>query len=237
MNAWLTPDTPASGFICRRLLIPTAVEFLAIVKGALLPLTYSNNFEPFGSLTPDETAAYFQDMFADFSRASDRTCRMIGEIICYAGITSPTTDWLLCDGGSLLRADFPDLFTVIGTVYGAADSTHFSVPDLRGRSVVGVGTGSGLTARALGDSFGEETHVLTVSELAAHTHTDAGHTHVEGTATAAIGAAIVGVPVPSAVPSIGVTGTGNAAISTDGADVAHNNIQPSLALNFFIVAL
>lgn len=237
MIAWLTPDTPGAGFICRRLLIPNSVEFLAIVKGALLPLIYERNFEAFGTLTPAQTAAYFQDMYADFSRAADRTCRLIGEIVAYAGTSSPSTDWLLCDGSSLLRGDFPDLFAAIGVTYGAVDGSHFSVPDLRGRVPVGSGTGSGLSTRSLGDSFGEETHVLTVAELAAHTHTDAGHTHVEGTATAAIGAAITGVPVPSAVPSVGVTGTGNAALSTDGADTAHNNMQPSLAIDFYIVAL
>jgi len=237
VNGWLTPSTPTSGFICRRLLIPDSVEFLAIVKGALLPLIYSSNFEPFGSLTPDETAAYFQDMFVDFSYATDRTCRVIGEIVPYAGSTPPTTDWLLCDGRSLARADFPDLFTVIGITYGAVDGTHFNIPDLRGRVPLSSGTGSGLSARSLGDSFGEETHQLTVAELAAHTHTDSGHTHVEGNATASVGAAITGVPVPSAVPSVGVTGTGNASISTDGADTAHNNMQPGLVINFMIVAL
>lgn len=237
MDAWLTPDTPATGFICRRLLIPNSVEFLAIVKGALLPLIYASNFEEFGSLTPGQTAAYFQDMFADFSRATDRTCRMIGEIVPYAGTTIPDPNWLFCDGASVLRADYPDLFAVIGTTFGAADSSHFNLPDMRGRSPVGAGTGSGLSSRAVGDSFGEEAHQLTVAELAAHTHTDAGHTHVEGTAAPAVGAAITGVPVPSAVPSAGVTGSGSASISTDGGDQAHNNMQPSLVVNFLIVAL
>jgi hypothetical protein len=41
------------------------------------------------------------------------------------------TGWLECDGSSLLRADYPALFAVIGTIYGAADSTHFSLPDKR----------------------------------------------------------------------------------------------------------
>lgn len=44
--------------------------------------------------------------------------------------------WLLRDGSSLLRTDYPDLFAVIGTTYGAADGTHFSLPDERGRTSV-----------------------------------------------------------------------------------------------------
>jgi len=237
VDAWLTPDTPGAGFICRRLLIPNSVDFLAIVKGALLPLIYANNFEEFGSLTSGQTAAYFQDMFADFSRASDRTCRLIGEIVPFAGSAVPDPNWLFCDGSSVLRSDYPDLFTVIGTNFGAVDGTHFNLPDLRGRAPIGTGSGSGLSTRALGDSLGEESHQLTVAELAAHSHTDSGHTHVEGTAAASVGAAITGVPVPSAIPAVGVTGTGNAAISTDGGDQAHNNMQPSLAINWCIVSL
>jgi len=237
MDAWLTPDSPAPGFICRRLLIPNSVEFLAIVKGALLPLIYDRNFESFGTLTPAQTAAYFQDMFADFSRASDRTCRLIGELIPYAGSVLPDPNWLFCDGASLLRADYPDLFAVVGTTYGAADGSHFNLPDLRGRTALGSGTGSGLSTRVIGDSFGEEAHTLTIAELAAHTHTDSGHTHVEGTAAPAVGAAIVGVPIPSAIPAAGVTGVGSANISTDGGGSAHNNMQPSLVINWCIVAL
>lgn len=216
-------------------MIPDASDFLAIVAGALNPLIYDDNFEPYGSATPAQTAAIFRTMFDEYSL--NGACRMIGEIICYAGSTSPVLGWLECDGASLLRTDYPDLFTVIGTVYGAADGTHFNLPDLRGRVSIGVGSGSGLTPRALGDSFGEESHVLTTAESASHTHIDAGHTHVEGNAAPAVGAAIVGVPIPSAVPTVGVTGSGNANLGGSGGGGGHNNMQPSLALTHFIVAL
>lgn len=57
---------------------------------------------------------------------------MTGVVLPYAGASSPS-GWLLCFGQSLLRSDYPELFTSIGTTYGAADGTHFNVPDLRGR--------------------------------------------------------------------------------------------------------
>ena len=232
---YLTPDTPTGQTVCWTLNIPSAPEWTAIVTGALLELGRDYNFEQYGTATPAETAAVFRDML-DNAIFKIGTCRVIGEIICYAGATSPTTDWLACDGASVLRADYPDLFTIIGTTFGAVDGTHFSLPDLAGRTVVGVGSGTGLTPRTLGDSYGEETHTLITGEQASHTHTDAGHTHVEGIAAPAIGAAIVGVPVPSAVPAVGVTGGGFASLASSGGDGAHNNIQPSLALNYFIVA-
>jgi microcystin-dependent protein len=37
-----------------------------------------------------------------------------------------------CKGDSLVRVDHPVLFGIIGTTYGAADSSHFNLPDHRG---------------------------------------------------------------------------------------------------------
>jgi len=237
MKGWLTPDTAPGPIASRCLLIPDAPDWLAIVSGALLPLIYAYSFEEFGTATPEETAAVFADMFDNFS-FNIGVCRVIGEIVVTATTSNPNpTNWLTCDGSSLVRADYPDLFTAIGTTFGAADGTHFNIPDLQGRVSVGTGTGSGLSDRTLGDSFGEETHTLTTAESASHTHTDAGHIHAEGIAVPAVGAALVGVPIPSAVPGVGATGTGNASLTSSGGDGAHNNIQPSLALNYYIVAL
>jgi len=46
---------------------------------------------------------------------------------------TPPTGWLEEDGASLVRATYPDLFAAIGTMYGAADGTHFNLPDARGK--------------------------------------------------------------------------------------------------------
>jgi len=207
--------------ICRRVVIPNQDDWIALVSGALIELIYPYNFEPYGTSTPGEAASVFGTMFDDYSLAGN--CRMVGEIIPYAGSSSPVSNWYPCDGSSLLRTDFPDLFAIIGTTYGSADGTHFNLPDLRGRVPLAMGTGSGLSPRAIGDSIGEEDHILTAAELA-------GHTHTEVTASPAVGAAITGVPVPSAVPGVGITGS-------TGSDQGHNNIQPSLVINYLIVAL
>lgn len=235
-NAWLTPDAPNPGFICRRLLIPNGVDFLAIVSGAILPLTYESSFEQFGTLTPAQTAQLFQAMFQAFNFDSDGGCRMVGEIIPYAGPNSPRSDWLLCNGASLLRADFPDLFNVVGTTYGAVDISHFNIPDLRGRTPIDYGLGPGLTNRPLGTYGGEEDHVLSVSELASHTHTDTGHTHLDNNATSTIINGGLEAPAASAIPSVTSTGSGNANLTNTGGDSPHNNMQPFLAINYLIVA-
>lgn len=65
--------------------------------------------------------------------------------------------WLLCDGRTVSRTTYPQLFASIGTAFGGGDgSTTFNLPDLRGRTIIGAGAGPSLTARALGDDGGEE---------------------------------------------------------------------------------
>lgn len=69
----------------------------------------------------------------------------VGTYIQHAGATAPT-GFLACDGASLLRAGtYADLFAVIGTTYGAADGTHFNLPDARGLVMVGAGAHGSMT--------------------------------------------------------------------------------------------
>ena len=232
---YLTPSSIPADTICRVLLIPNAEDWIAIVTGALNSLVLPDSWIPFGTLTPEQAAAALVDMFDKFC-FQQGVCRVIGEIITWAGATSPDPKWLVCDGSSLLRASYPDLFAVIGVTYGSADGTHFNIPDLQGRVGVGVGSGSGLSTYTLGGQGGEETHTLTTAETPAHSHVDTGHSHTEGIAVPAVGAAIVGVPIPAAIPGVGVTGIAAAAIANTGGGGSHNNIQPFLALNYLIVA-
>jgi len=232
---WLTPDSIPTDTICRVLLIPNDEQIIANVTGAIESLTEAWNWETFGTLTPEQAADGLTPMFDSFCFGSG-ICRVIGEIIPYAGSTSPNANWLVCDGSSLLRSTYPVLFALIGTTYGSADGTHFNIPDLQGRVPIGAGSGAGLSTWAVGDQAGEETHTLTNGESASHTHTDSGHTHVEGIAIPAVGSAIVVPPIPSAIPGVGATGVGFAGLSTSGGDGGHNNLQPLLALNYLIVA-
>lgn len=94
-----------------------------------------------------------------------------GAIIMYGGSAAPS-GYLLCDGTSYFRATYPDLFTAIGTAYGAADGTHFNVPDLRQRFPLGLATsGTGSTLGATGGAI-DHTHTGP-----SHTHTGPSHTH------------------------------------------------------------
>jgi len=59
--AWLTPEDQPDGECCIRLIIPNGDEWETIVRGALAALGEAENFEQFGTLTPEETAQIFRE--------------------------------------------------------------------------------------------------------------------------------------------------------------------------------
>lgn len=109
---------------------------------------------------------------------------------------------------------------------------RLSLPKVLGRALAAAGTGSGLTARALAEALGEQTHVLTTAELAAHTHgtTEAPHAHAThgisvaagGNGTGSVDA--VGTGVLAGVTTAVATGL---TVNSAGTDAAHNNMQPT----------
>ena len=66
-----------------------------------------------------------------------------GGIVSYGASTAPS-GWLECDGAAVSRTTFADLFSVIGTTWGAGDgSSTFNVPDFRGEFLRGWDDGKG----------------------------------------------------------------------------------------------
>src|SRR5574337_115506 len=237
MVGYLTPDDVPAEQICRVILIPNSEAWIAVVTGALNSLAEAQNWQPQGVLTPEEAAAAWLPHFDDYCFQTF-TCegRVIGEIVCTAGSSNPSPNWLSCDGTSLLRSNYPGLFAVIGTTYGAVDGSHFNLPDLRGRAGIGSGQGTGLTNRPLGTAPGAETHQLSVGEMPAHAHTDTGHAHGYVPAVAAAATIAPGAPFAYSVPGAAATGVAGAVLTNTGGGLAHNNMQPSLALSYWIVA-
>lgn len=77
-----------------------------------------------------------------------------------------------CLGGEVSRTTFSALFAVIGTKFGIGNgTTTFNLPDARDRALVFPNSDAtkGLI-RDVGDKFGENTHAMTESELATHSH-------------------------------------------------------------------
>ena len=64
----------------------------------------------------------------------------VGMIAPFA-MTTPPTGWLACDGSAVSRSTYADLFTAIGTTWGAGDgSSTFALPDLQGAFLRGTGS-------------------------------------------------------------------------------------------------
>lgn len=101
-----------------------------------------------------------------------------GGLIMYGGTAAPS-GWLMCDGSAVSRTTYADLFSAIGTTFGAGNgTTTFNLPDLRQRFPIGkAASGTGST---LGGSGGTIDHVHSgpshTHSIGAHTHTMA-HTH------------------------------------------------------------
>lgn len=180
-----------------------------------------------------------------------------GSIQMYAGSSSPL-GFLICDGSAVSRVSYAALFTAVGTTFGVGDgSTTFNLPDLRGRSPIGVGTYtdpvSGSLTRNLGQTLGAAAHVILEAELAAHNHGGGSHRH-QSFADVSVGAGALSsnTQSPAKVLSggsaadytmatdgstdatIGRTSASGTVINTQGSNTAHNNMQPSLGINFII---
>jgi len=63
VDKWLTPQVLPGAVACRPLFIPDDETIIAAIAGALLPLTYENNWELFGAVTPAEIAVAMKTMF------------------------------------------------------------------------------------------------------------------------------------------------------------------------------
>ncbi|MBC3438263.1 tail fiber protein [Pseudomonas sp. BW16M2] len=72
--------------------------------------------------------------------------------IKYTAANTVPVGWLKADGLLVSRAEYPALFTAIGTTYGEGDGlTTFKLPDLRGEFIRGHDDGRGVDqGRALG---------------------------------------------------------------------------------------
>ena len=67
----------------------------------------------------------------------------VGEIAAFARSSAPA-GWVKCNGAALSRITYANLFSIIGTSFGAGDgSTTFNVPDLRGEFIRGWDDGRG----------------------------------------------------------------------------------------------
>lgn len=140
-------------------------------------------------------------------------------------------NWALCNGQLLSIQQYQALFSLIGTYFGGDGVRTFALPDLRGRTPVGL---IGLP----GVVYGTETVTLTPDQMASHSHifevtTTAGASSRPGSAAGKLFGAsptaqtLYAQPtseVPLAPVNVGPSGGGG----------PHDNMQPYLTVNYII---
>ncbi len=98
----------------------------------------------------------------------------LAQVIGFAGNFAPR-GWAFCHGQLIAISSNSALFSLLGTNYGGDGRTTFGLPDLRGRVLVGQGSGPGLQPNVLGQSGGRQNVTLTQAELPSHNHVATMH--------------------------------------------------------------
>lgn len=117
-------------------------------------------------------SAYFMLKIRPFSYQN-----VIGEIAFNPAPKKLTYKALACDGSAVSRARYPELFSIIGTMYGAGDgATTFNLPRIDDIYVRGTSYGSGVdpdatTRKPRGDGvYGDSVGTLQDGAIGRHRH-------------------------------------------------------------------
>lgn len=215
--AWLTPDDTSGGLLCRRLVF--RAELAPMVTWSLQRLGFWWSWEEHGTLSLTDTLNAVEAMMTAYYNGGDHC--MIGTLCTYF-TTDPPVGVLPCDGGTYDRVDYPVLYDLIDSFY-VVDADQFTTPDLRGRAIIGEGSGAGLATRDLGDLGGSETVTLDITEMPSHTHqySDAG---------------LPDLPVVSPGELFANAFGGASNTTSAGGDQPHENMPPFAVVRFGIWA-
>lgn len=149
------------------------------------------------------------------------TSAMIG-LIVYGVYQSTPDNWIPCNGQALNMADWPELMEVYPNILKNYPSAGlFTVPDGRGRVLIGDGTSSWGVTYSFLQTGGSHQHTLTQTEMPVHNHGE----------SVAVPAVINGgleAPASAAVPGSGLTGNA-------GSGQPHNNMPPYGVAHCYLV--
>jgi microcystin-dependent protein len=188
------------------------------LSDAIILLGIRNLTNPIGSYDTQNAAFTFPNGLINIIDKTGERLVQSGMMIAYGGSAAPS-GWLLCQGQAVSQTAYAALYAVIGSTYntGGEGAGNFRIPNMQGNVAVGLLTGDP-NFGALGDQLGEQEHTLTIPEMPSHNH-----------GGDAVGGASVNIANVS-----GSNDKNTQAIGFTGGDGAHNNIQPSLVVNWLI---
>ncbi len=156
----------------------------------------------------------------------------IGQILLFAASFAPR-NWAYCQGQILSISSNTALFSILGTTYGGNGQTTFALPNLAGRTAVGVGTGAGLSNVSLGEMAGTPSTTLTTATMPAHTHQLVAASN-SGNAQIPTGALLATNTDNSYAATGPLVAMNNGSVGMTGSSAPFNNMQPYLGMNYVI---
>jgi microcystin-dependent protein len=167
----------------------------------------------------------------------------LGEIRLFAPGFTPK-NWAPCFGQTLAININQALFSILGTTYGGDGTSTFGLPNLAGRSAIGVGrVDSASPFYTLGQRTGTIENTLNGSQLPAHTHTLTGSINLPATSqtgnqqSPAAGFFANDGSKKYDAQHDGVTmrpATVSLSTSVAGGSIPFNNLMPYLVVNYII---
>lgn len=168
-------------------------------------------------------------LYCDGTNVQRLDKEQIGDLV-HSGCATVQSGTLQCNGASLLRSAYPDLFAKIGTTWGAVDGTHFTLPNyVTNNRFLRAAGGSIAVATTQSNQNAAHTHTisgapavgtLTSDNPGNHTHvntlTDPGHTHSVPARSVEVSGHQYGGG-PSGNDTAGVTGSSTTGISINNA--------------------
>jgi len=149
------------------------------------------------------------------------------------GFNFAMRNWAQCDGQILPISQNQSLFSILGTTYGGDGRTSFALPEIRGRSALFWGSGSGLSTHVIGEKSGEQNVTLTQNQIPRHSH-KLMVKRADASMSDPAGKLLARSDENTYHPGGNPTPMNSSALSTAGSGQSHNNLQPYLALNFLI---
>jgi microcystin-dependent protein len=159
----------------------------------------------------------------------------LGQIMC-AGYNFVPRGWASLDGQLLPINQNTALFSLLGTTYGGDGRTTFALPDMRGRNIVHVGNGPGLTPRQLGERGGTESVTLTTANLPSHSHnfSPLGSNNDATSVSPAGKVASTKSRTTLYTDPANTVAMAQSQTSAEGGGVAVNNLSPFLTVNCYM---
>jgi len=137
----------------------------------------------------------------------------------------PPKGWAQANGQLLAINQNQALFSLVGTTYGGNGQTTFGLPNLQGRTSVGVG--SGITYGQVG---GVESVTLLTNEVPPHTHSVNASQAAASSERLAAGDLLASQGASVYAPASGMGAMNAAIVSTVGGSQPHENRQPYLVM-------